>query len=66
MDNIFEMEWITLDEDKKKCLMTIMRRATMPIQITSAYIIPVNLKSFMSVSMKKKHSIQFHDARLRR
>jgi len=45
------MEWLALDEDKKKSLMIIMRRAFVPIQITCAYVIPMNLDSFMGVSM---------------
>lgn len=51
VDDIFEMEWLELDENKKKSLMIIMRRAIVPIQITCAYIIPMNLNSFMSVSI---------------
>ncbi|XP_014476204.1 PREDICTED: odorant receptor 4-like [Dinoponera quadriceps] len=48
-DNIFKMEWITLNKKKKKSLIIIMRRAIMPIQITSAYIISMNLESFMTI-----------------
>ncbi|KAG5326078.1 OR46A protein, partial [Acromyrmex heyeri] len=49
IDNIFEMEWLTLDKSKKKSLIIIMRRTIVPIQITCAYIIPMNLDSFMGV-----------------
>ncbi|CAL1676385.1 unnamed protein product [Lasius platythorax] len=49
IDDIFEMEWLTLDENIKKSLIIIMKRAVMPIQIISAYIIPMNLDSFMGV-----------------
>ncbi|XP_011882829.1 PREDICTED: odorant receptor Or1-like [Vollenhovia emeryi] len=49
IDNIFGMEWLTLDENKKKSLMIIMRRTIMPIQITCAYIIPMNIDSFMGI-----------------
>nr|XP_012230269.1 PREDICTED: odorant receptor 49b-like [Linepithema humile] len=49
VDDIFEMEWLSLDKSKKKSLMIIMKRAIVPIQITSAYIIPINLDSFMGV-----------------
>ncbi|XP_011882880.1 PREDICTED: uncharacterized protein LOC105570362 [Vollenhovia emeryi] len=49
IDNIFEMEWLSLDENKKKSLMIIMRRTIMPIQITCAYIIPMNINSFMGI-----------------
>ncbi|XP_028047924.1 putative odorant receptor 92a [Monomorium pharaonis] len=49
VDNIFKMEWMTLDENRKKSLMIIMRRSLVPIQISCAYIIPMNLESFMSI-----------------
>ncbi|XP_011050405.1 PREDICTED: odorant receptor 46a, isoform A-like [Acromyrmex echinatior] len=49
IDNIFEMEWLTLDKSKKKSLIIIMRRTIVPIQITCAYIIPMNLDSFMGI-----------------
>ncbi|XP_070518476.1 odorant receptor 94a-like [Cardiocondyla obscurior] len=51
IDNIFGMEWLSLDKDKKQSLMIIMRRTLVPIQITCAYIFPMNLSSFMSVSI---------------
>ncbi|XP_032691309.1 putative odorant receptor 92a [Odontomachus brunneus] len=50
IDDIFEMEWMALDENRKKSLIIIMRRAIVPIQITSAYVIPMNLESFMGVN----------------
>ncbi|XP_071572194.1 odorant receptor 67c-like [Temnothorax nylanderi] len=49
IDNIFETEWLTLDENKKKSLMIMMRRTVTPIQITCARIVPVNLETFMGV-----------------
>ncbi|XP_029160055.1 odorant receptor Or1-like [Nylanderia fulva] len=49
IDDIFEMEWLTLDESMKKSLIIIMKRAVTPIQITSGYIFPMNLESFMSL-----------------
>ncbi|XP_011705964.1 PREDICTED: odorant receptor 49b-like [Wasmannia auropunctata] len=49
IDKIFEMEWLELDENKKKSLMIIMKRAIVPIQITCAYIIPMNLSSFVGI-----------------
>jgi len=51
IDNIFEIEWLALDKNRKKSLMIIMSRAIVPIQITCAYIVPMNLNSFMNVSM---------------
>ncbi|TGZ46185.1 Uncharacterized protein DBV15_06523 [Temnothorax longispinosus] len=51
IDNIYEMEWLTLDKNRKKSLMIIMRRTTVPIQLTCAYIVPINLETFMGVSI---------------
>ncbi|XP_072754237.1 uncharacterized protein [Anoplolepis gracilipes] len=49
IDDIFDMEWLTLDNNIKKSLIMMMKRAVLPIQITSAYIIPMNLDAFMSL-----------------
>ncbi|XP_024893923.1 odorant receptor 49b-like, partial [Temnothorax curvispinosus] len=49
IDNIFEMEWQTLDKNRKKSLMIVMRRTIVPIQITCAYIVPMNLNTFMGI-----------------
>ncbi|XP_071631683.1 putative odorant receptor 85d [Temnothorax longispinosus] len=49
IDNIYEMEWMTLDKNRLKSLMIIMRRTTVPIQITCAYIVPMNLETFMGI-----------------
>ncbi|XP_024886417.1 odorant receptor 22b-like [Temnothorax curvispinosus] len=49
IDHIFETEWLTLDKNRKKSLMIIMRRTTVPIQITCARIVPVNLETFMGI-----------------
>ncbi|XP_071631650.1 odorant receptor 4-like isoform X2 [Temnothorax longispinosus] len=49
IDNIFEMEWLTLDKNRKKSLMIVMRRTIVPIQITCAYIVPMNLNTFMGI-----------------
>ncbi|XP_039309031.1 odorant receptor 33a [Solenopsis invicta] len=49
VDNIFETKWMRLDKNNQKSLMIIMRRTTVPIQITCAYVIPVNLDSFMGI-----------------
>ncbi|XP_018403359.1 PREDICTED: odorant receptor 46a-like [Cyphomyrmex costatus] len=50
IDDIFEMEWLTLDNNIKKSLIIMMMRALVPIQINCAYVIPMNLDSFMNVS----------------
>ncbi|XP_011705958.1 PREDICTED: odorant receptor 49b-like [Wasmannia auropunctata] len=49
VDDIFEMEWLALDINKKKSLIMIIRRALIPIQINCAHVIPMNLTSFMSI-----------------
>jgi len=41
-----------LDQNVKKALLLIMRRSTVPIEFTSAYIISMNLDSFVGVSIK--------------
>jgi len=47
------MEWCILDQNVKKALLLIMRRSTVPIEFTSAYIISMNLDSFVGVSIKR-------------
>ncbi|XP_018317852.1 odorant receptor Or1-like [Mycetomoellerius zeteki] len=49
VSNIFDMEWCILDQNAKKTLLLIMRRSTMPIEFTSAYIISMNLDSFVGL-----------------
>lgn len=51
INNLFEIEWLTLGEDVKKDLLTITRCGTVPIEFTSAYIFPMNLDSFVGVSI---------------
>ncbi|XP_026828395.1 odorant receptor 46a-like isoform X2 [Ooceraea biroi] len=46
-NNIFEIDWRKLDQNMKKMLLLIMRRSTVPIEFTSAYIISMNLDSFL-------------------
>jgi len=45
------MEWFTLRQDIKKDLLTIALRSRMPIEFNSAYIISMNLDSFVGVSI---------------
>lgn len=47
------MEWITLSNNNKKALLLIMKRAMIPIQFSSAYIITMNVDSFVAVSITK-------------
>ncbi|XP_072754227.1 uncharacterized protein [Anoplolepis gracilipes] len=49
INNLFEIEWVTLGEDVKKDLLTITRCGTVPIEFTSAYIFPMNLDSFVGL-----------------
>ncbi|XP_070156717.1 uncharacterized protein [Polyergus mexicanus] len=49
VNNIFEMEWFELDNYTKQSLLMIMRRGTIPIELTSAYVISMNLDSFVNL-----------------
>ncbi|XP_014486426.1 PREDICTED: odorant receptor 46a, isoform A-like [Dinoponera quadriceps] len=49
MNNIYEMEWLMLNNDNKRSLLIIMKRAMVPIEFNSAYIITMNLDSFVAV-----------------
>ncbi|XP_018052201.1 PREDICTED: uncharacterized protein LOC108689776 [Atta colombica] len=49
VSNIFEMEWFVLDYRAQKDLSIIMMRSIIPIEFTSAYVIPMNLQSFVSL-----------------
>lgn len=46
------MEWLTLDYNVQKSLLIIMTRSMIPIEFTSAYVISMNLESFVTVSIK--------------
>lgn len=52
MDNIFGINWLTLNRDLKESLLIIMNRAILPIEFTSAYVLSMNLDSFVGVSKK--------------
>lgn len=51
INSIYNMEWPVLNNSDKKALLIIMRRATIPIEFSSAYIITMNLDSFVAVSI---------------
>ncbi|XP_077264586.1 odorant receptor 46a-like isoform X2 [Temnothorax americanus] len=51
-DSIFQMEWPKMNNNVKKSLLIIMKRAMTPIEISSLYILTMNLDSFVSVSIK--------------
>jgi len=43
------MDWITMNNNLKGSLLIIMTRATEPIEFTTAYILSMNLDSFVGV-----------------
>jgi len=47
------MDWPKLSNNNKKGLLIIMKRATVPIEFSSAYIITMNLESFVAVSINE-------------
>ncbi|XP_011640459.1 odorant receptor Or1-like [Pogonomyrmex barbatus] len=49
IDNIFKMKWYMMDQNIKKALLLIMKRSIMPIEFTSAYIVSMNLDSFVGL-----------------
>ncbi|XP_011640454.2 odorant receptor Or1-like [Pogonomyrmex barbatus] len=49
VDSIFEMEWFELNKYTKQSLLMIMKRSSRPIELTSAYVISMNLDSFVSI-----------------
>lgn len=51
--NIFEMQWLALNRNVQKSLLIIMNRSLLPIEFSSAYILTMNLDSFVSVSISK-------------
>nr|XP_033199719.1 odorant receptor 33a-like [Bombus vancouverensis nearcticus] len=48
---IYHSDWTNLSNDAKKMLVVIMARSLTPVEITSAYILPMNLESFKGVSI---------------
>ncbi|XP_012230984.1 odorant receptor 46a-like [Linepithema humile] len=48
-NNIYNMEWSMLNKSNKKGLLLIMKRATIPIEFNSMYIITMNLESFVAL-----------------
>ncbi|XP_071631656.1 uncharacterized protein [Temnothorax longispinosus] len=49
LNNIFAMDWITMDRNLKEGLLFIMTRAAVPIEFTSAYVLSMNLDSFVGL-----------------
>ncbi|XP_032691023.1 odorant receptor 46a-like [Odontomachus brunneus] len=48
-NNIYEMNWPVLNNNNKRSLLILMKRAMIPIEFSSAYIITMNLDSFVAV-----------------
>ncbi|XP_053998019.1 odorant receptor Or1-like [Hylaeus anthracinus] len=46
---IIESNWISLDNDAKKILLMIMKRATVPIEFSSVYLVSMNVNTFKSI-----------------
>ncbi|EFN83902.1 Odorant receptor 46a, isoform A [Harpegnathos saltator] len=64
-DSVFQLHWLPLNNSVKKSLLIIMKRATVPIEIVTAYILPLNLDSFvafMNIILNVENSDEFTDA----
>ena len=48
---VYNSDWPNLSNDARKMLVVIMARSLTPVEITSAYILPMNLESFKGVSI---------------
>ncbi|TGZ46180.1 Odorant receptor [Temnothorax longispinosus] len=55
--NVFNVKWSGLSNSSKKGLLIIMKRATIPIEFSSAHIITMNLESFVAVSIRQLRQI---------
>ncbi|CAK9820172.1 Odorant receptor 94b [Anthophora quadrimaculata] len=55
-NTIFASNWMSLNESSKKILLTIMLRSMKPIELSSAFIFPINLESFKNL-LKSSYSI---------
>ncbi|KAF3054557.1 Odorant receptor 020 [Nylanderia fulva] len=49
VSNVFKTEWLELDQSGKKSLLIIMNRSLIPIEFSSAYILTLNLDSFVNL-----------------
>ncbi|XP_020291767.1 odorant receptor 46a-like [Pseudomyrmex gracilis] len=54
-NSIYNVEWLTLDVSNKRSFLIIMKRSMFPIEFSSAYIITMNLDSFV-VLLKMSYS----------
>ncbi|XP_076241167.1 uncharacterized protein LOC143183504 [Calliopsis andreniformis] len=55
-DNIIESNWISLNNNSRRILLMIMRRATRPIKFTSTHVVSMNLDSF-KIILKTSYSV---------
>ncbi|XP_071631675.1 putative odorant receptor 85d [Temnothorax longispinosus] len=55
-DSIFQMEWPNLDNNIKKGLLLVMKRSMIPIEISTVYILTINLDSFVAL-LKTSYSV---------
>ncbi|XP_076634680.1 odorant receptor 10-like [Colletes latitarsis] len=46
---VIESNWTSLDNDAKKILLMIMKRATKPIEFSSAHLVSMNLETFKTI-----------------
>lgn len=53
MDKIFQIDWPIVNNNVKKGLLIMMKRSTIPIEISTVHIITLNLDSFVGVSIEK-------------
>ncbi|KAL0116248.1 hypothetical protein PUN28_011230 [Cardiocondyla obscurior] len=56
INSIYNTEWPELNNSSKRDLLLIMKRAMTPIEFTSAYIITMNLESFVAL-LKMSYSV---------
>ncbi|XP_043264943.1 odorant receptor 46a-like [Colletes gigas] len=49
VDAIFHLDWTLLDEGGKKSLLIIMSRAMIPIELTCAYIVKMDVDTFVAI-----------------
>ena len=50
-NTVYNSDWANLSNNARKMLVIIMARSLTPVEITSAYILPLNLESFKGVSI---------------
>ncbi|XP_071631653.1 uncharacterized protein [Temnothorax longispinosus] len=55
-NSIFQMEWPIVENSVKKSILIIMKRAMTPIEISTIYILNINLDSFV-VLLKTSYSV---------